>query len=733
MPDENHVGLRKNRADATSQFPTPFRSKSHRHNEPLSDFSGLGLVPEGYHERATLSLDLHRRLAQFGDAKYRALSPEVRLRGGGSQHWAGKFKWLRSARGLNKTPDKSKLGSESSAVTYKGMVIGSPQPAPALNVLPPASRFAREPEVRASATAARSSFQNSNGVLVHGSSTPSERDGCGAAYIDAPPRPPLPALLPTQSRPATTNPFAGVYGNPYAVRANPQSPAVNYEVAGSPIKRPSALDRSQTGYDSRPDPSRKNPFGPSSEAAFNTGCHQQPAVESRVQQGGMNRKWGALPPLPRREGAPEQPSRNDKEVEDRGVNEEYFDTEEVLSSLRPDRLSLYHIATPVRPVNSSRPIGHNASRAPDSYSIRIRDWDLHSCNTDNLGTDTQQERLEQSAGRSAQDALPQEQQHQVDGRNNDDLVYGMPAEGAPTPESWFYAEMIEIVNDYHEQLQRLVQGAYDAGQVNEEQWLRDKWTYRKALDRKLRIAEDMSSYKVQAYPAHLPNTLTLQQILTNEKDIKQAIQRPTGYAIYSSLLRIRDPETWQRVFEPTKTYPHLGIITSTSQQHGTEQETSTLWFLRKIGRGLRYMLAAPSAPDLKTHSSSHPPAPDPEFATYASNVGVLGPNTPYRLQKTIASKNTAPATTTPSTPSRNLAPREKTRLGTNTEPPLKHLTGTTRINNTIFTAAMLASPINARIKVAARSRGYEQGAFVTVITPSCQHRERENDRWMGCW
>ncbi|KAF3047276.1 hypothetical protein E8E11_005071 [Didymella keratinophila] len=173
--------------------------------------------------------------------------------------------------------------------------------------------------------------------------------------------------------------------------------------------------------------------------------------------------------------------------------------------------------------------------------------------------------------------LLHEQQHQFGVHDDDAPVYGLPQEDATNPERWFYAEMIEIVNDYHEQLQRVVQRAYEAGQVSEEQWVREKWTNRMALDRKLRIAGDMSGYK----------------ILTN-----------------NSLLIIRDPETWQRIFEPTTAYAHLGTITSISQQRAPSSMNTLMWLMYKFGRGLRFMLAVPDDPDLKTYSSRHPPAPD---------------------------------------------------------------------------------------------------------------------------
>lgn len=92
---------------------------------------------------------------------------------------------------------------------------------------------------------------------------------------------------------------------------------------------------------------------------------------------------------------------------------------------------------------------------------------------------------------------------------------------------------------------------------------------------------------------YLPDLRMSRQIFTNEHDIKHAINQPTGYAIYNSLLKIRDPETWQRVFEPTTTYAHLGTITSTSQRHVPAPMGTFLWLIYKIGRGLRFMLAVP--------------------------------------------------------------------------------------------------------------------------------------------
>ena len=447
------------------------KSYSHRGSNNLS-----GSVPEGMHERTALSLDLERR--PTGVAKDGILSSEVRLRGGAGQHWAGKFEWLSKDKGMKTTMlDENELEQHPSKVTYRGKEIGPPQPAPAINVLPPASRFAREPEARTASTA-RASFGNNDddGHLP----TSTRYDHPGAAYIQARLQPPPQDLLPTQSRPATTHPFAGVYGNPYAIRTGPISPSVDYEIAGSLIDRPSALYGSQTGYTSRHDQTRRSPLR-------------------------SDRKWSVLPPLPAGEGGNE-------------ANDETFDTEEVLASLRPERLSLYHIATPVRSIAgsatsrdaaaasaqwlsqeaaaNSRPIDHNIYRAPDGYSIRTRDWDLHSCDTTDVGIDGQERRHEQHVKLSPQRQLLEEQQDHLNFRNDNEAVYGLPEEDAINPESWFYAEMIEIVNDYHEQLQTVVHRAYEAGQISEEQWMREKWTNRVALDRKLRRAEKMSDYKV---------------------------------------------------------------------------------------------------------------------------------------------------------------------------------------------------------------------------------------------
>lgn len=217
--------------------------------------------------------------------------------------------------------------------------------------------------------------------------------------------------------------------------------------------------------------------------------------------------------------------------------------------------------------------------------------------------------------------------------------------------------------------------------------------------------------------------LTPQQILTNEHSIKQAIQQPTGYAIYSSLLKIRDPETWQRVFEPTTTYSRLGTIIGTSQQPSQAPMNTLMWLLYRIGRGLRFMLAVPDNPDLKTYSSRHSPAPD--TVTYQSSVGVLGPNIPFRPQETRESAMNAPAAIVQSSPNQIVVPHRQPRPSTQTERTPKFSTATRVNNNTASTGAALASPLNGRNTMVQRSRGYEQGSFVTVVAPSVVSKRSE--------
>lgn len=150
-----------------------------------------------------------------------------------------------------------------------------------------------------------------------------------------------------------------------------------------------------------------------------------------------------------------------------------------------------------------------------------------------------------------------------------------------------------------------------------------------------------------------------------------------------------------------------------------------MWLVRKIGCGLRFILAVPHDPDLKTYSSRHPPAPPSGIVTYQSNVGVLGPHIPLRPLDT--NEPTVPAPTMQSSLSRSFAPiSDQPRSSTQTEQTPKLSNGTTRVNNnTMFTGTTMASPLNYRSIKAPRSRGYEQGAFVTIVAPSVVSNKSE--------
>ncbi|KAF2625451.1 hypothetical protein BU25DRAFT_492740 [Macroventuria anomochaeta] len=676
-------------------------------------------------ERATVSLDLDRRPTQAGKVKNIEEIVSVsraQLRGGAGQRQAGLFGWLKRDQGVHQKLDKGKDETTSTVVIYKGREIGSPQPVSALNVLPPASRFVKQPDDCPSLNATpKSSLKND--YDVNGNHLPISFRQNHRVFTrpQSPPLPPPPALLATQSRPATTNPFAGIYGNPNIIRAGPASSPIEYAAAGSLVHRPSALDGSQTGYGQASELPRRSPLRDSTAAVKDANDPHDSGVKSTTQKVRADRRWDALPALPSGEGAPEPPPKDEGEEEVEGSDDEPFDTEEVLSSLRPERLSLYHIGTSGRPVhgfadvdhepvaissrppqviisNTRRPAENYSPGATDNYSVRTREWDLQSCATDDLGLDNRLERQEQLTKRGKERRVPEQQRRQEDLRDNNEPLNGLPEEDAANPESVFYAELIDLVKDYHEQ-QKIVRRAFEAGEMSEGQWRREMWRHRTALDKNANAAADMSGYI----------------IFTDENDIKRAIEQPTGYAIYSSLLKIRDPETWERIFEPALVNPQPSSVANALQQHVVVRENSLMWLVRKAGRALRFMLAVPDDPTLKTYSSRHPPLTD--VVTYQSQVGVLGPNIPLRPQHIDRFTTSEPI---PTSLRQNFAPaRNQPGPSTQVERPPKISNDTTRVNkNTLSTGVTLASPLNGRHVRAPRSRGYEQDAFVTVLNPS---------------
>lgn len=207
------------------------------------------------------------------------------------------------------------------------------------------------------------------------------------------------------------------------------------------------------------------------------------------------------------------------------------------------------------------------------------------------------------------------------------------------------------------------------------------------------------------------------QILTAVKDIKEAVKHPTGYAIYSSLLKIRDPETWQRVFETVSLQQSpTPVADEKPPKHAAE--SSLKYLARKAGRAVRFMLAVPSNPELKTYSNRHPrPA---GTITYHSPVSIPGPNIPGPNILSRSHTVSRPTIFNPLPPHQPPSLRsEEPRPSTQTERPSKVSNDTTRINgNTLCTGTTLVSPLNGRYVRAPRSRGFEQGVFVTVVSPS---------------
>ncbi|UPX16862.1 uncharacterized protein EKO05_0007245 [Ascochyta rabiei] len=622
----------------------------------------------------------------------------ARLRGGAGQRQIDVFRWLGKDQGVNEKLDKGKGRECDTAVTYKGRKIGAPQPTSALNVLPPASRFMQLREGNSSFDAApRPPFPN--GYDVNNIHPPTSRcQDCNTTECTSSPLPTLvPAFNTVQPRPVTSNPFAEIYGNPDVIKAAPTAPPIDYATAGSLVNRPSALGDSQTGYGDVLALPKNNGLRSSGRTTAGILKSEKPDMKPTTQKMRVDRKWDKLPALPPGESPPEPVLKNDRPAE-RGMEDDGpFDTEEILRSLRPERLSLYHIKTPGRTVNgcvssnqeshtipprtacdttSSRvkPTNANECKAADDLNIRTREWDSRSCATDDLSVDTrlqQQEHLEQRLERRP---IPQDQRRQNDICDNKEALHGLPNENALSPESAFYAELIDIVKHHHEQ-QRVIQRAFEAGEISEEHHKRQTWRYGTAMD---------------------------QTILTNEPSIRNAISQPTSYAIYSALLEPRDPGKWQRIFA------HLSVpspcVGTAPKQHLAAPLTQRI---RKAGQALRSLFVVPD--DL----ASDPDSDCADTPIYASTIAVLSPNTPARLQFADA----AVQTTAPSPLHRQGFAHVHQNNPLHVAAPTPHSTASTDLDNAEPTYARLAPKIDAGYAPALRTCGYEADVFVTVLRP----------------
>lgn len=220
----------------------------------------------------------------------------------------------------------------------------------------------------------------------------------------------------------------------------------------------------------------------------------------------------------------------------------------------------------------------------------------------------------------------------------------------------------------------------------------------------------------------IASSLTINQILTHDNDIMEAIKQPTGYAIYASLYRIRDPDKWQRVFEP-KSAPTQKSSVQTLSQLFTMLHCSFRWMIRKAGRALRFMLAVPENKELKTNSSRHTHLD--RFGTYESHAGILSPAIPLQLLQ-----RPEPALPHPH-PDRSDSSFSKT----DNEAPSS--TDNARPSKVWNAAAFLSSRTSLTGDAVASSppttsswnpiaRGYDQDAFVTVLNPSALSSRRQH-------
>lgn len=197
----------------------------------------------------------------------------------------------------------------------------------------------------------------------------------------------------------------------------------------------------------------------------------------------------------------------------------------------------------------------------------------------------------------------------------------------------------------------------------------------------------------------------------------EAIKQPIGYAIYSSLYKIRDHDKWQRVFEPASRKGQTSFVDTLRRLLRTLM-LWIRWVVLKAGRTMRFLLAIPEDVEVKTHSSRHIGS-DP-FRTGEPHINAAGPATPLRtLQRPLPSP--------PSAPSRQLFPtthntrRPTTNVAANlnalNEPAPSKLSRT--LSGNTLAPSLIVTPLRTQ-----RSRGYNQGAYVTKLDSSANSLQR---------
>lgn len=387
---------------------------------------------------------LKRRLPQPKEACHKGLelgpSP-AHLRGGADSHQSGLSRWFAKLKGEDKHVGDHGDGSKC-PVKYKGKTIGSPQLVSALNVLPPGSRYVKQPYGAASDDYnAAPPIDRSAGV------------GC------------LSARLSVDRITADFTSLSSARSDRDLSRDSSSYGLINCALESSPETGEHAQHDSHSTTFSR-DYLTTHVAGtpmhsPLESANFTSGPHSHdlyPAI--RYPQKKMGRD--NLPPLPNGRASGESLPKNDpREADDE--SDDLTDTEDLLNMLRPERLSLYHIQLP----------RHKRQRI-----------------------DFEKEQQGQSITFDGQHSPSLLRGRRESHRDINYAQIGLPEEDTATPETTFYSYLIDIVQDYNEQVQRVKQRAHGTGQLKQGHWLRERWRYRNTMEKRLAIAEYTSGYRV---------------------------------------------------------------------------------------------------------------------------------------------------------------------------------------------------------------------------------------------
>ena len=206
-----------------------------------------------------------------------------------------------------------------------------------------------------------------------------------------------------------------------------------------------------------------------------------------------SRRWQSLPPLPREEGPPEPPPRNDT-LDVEGAFNDLTDTEALLRSLRPERLSLHHIKLPHHAAHdlASTDNGHSLT---DSHSSHVRMRDVQVCHMGDSKVGKRNEQQKQFIERQERGGVIQHEAEYGSTTTNKNTLYRLPEEDA-SPESIFYMSLVDVVKAYYKEMSGVFQQSDETDHISEDHWLREKRRHRSVMNKRLLAAERASGYKV---------------------------------------------------------------------------------------------------------------------------------------------------------------------------------------------------------------------------------------------